>query len=1033
MYPSFRAAFISFYLMMGGIKMNTYLSNNRKFKRMLVNILSILVITAVAFPATGGAYAQEPIPSVRAHPIWDSVDGWYWPQETTLHLTIEDPATPTSPDLQMDMPGTVDPNLGSVWFDFAGTYDLKPGDQVTISDGTTTKYLEVSTHEITAVDLEADTIAGIGEPGTQVRLPVPGEFFVTADEYGDWLADFKQMGVDLLPGTMFIAEVFDEDGDNSSFELYVPNPRFEVRGEADSVAGWEWQPNAEVSISIDGAYITTAPVDESGYFNMVISDLLNIVPGMNVEVTDGINTKAHFVSRLRITDVDVKKDMAHGIATSGSRIQAGICGPDDCVNRWEMVDQAGNWSVNFSVPGDEPGEEQTFDLVPGSWVESWEWDEDGDNTISGYYIPNPRMVIFPEWEFFDGHDWPDGASVKITVKGKPECKVTKESWGNFFNGNFGEGCDVVIGDEVTFAYRNTTLKYVVRHLAITGVDPGENTITGIADPGTTVFVWPHDGGFEPLQVIADDSGVWQVDLDDAGYDIQPGASGRSEIRDETGNATAVDWHVPNPVFEVRDEANSAAGWEWQPGTEVNISVDGMSVATAQVDEWGYFGTTLDLVGVVPGMQVEVTDGVSSKEHMVSPLSINHVDVDTELVTGIGTPHARIQAQVCGPDGCIDRWETVSDTGDWWADFSVPGNEPGEEQTYDFVPGTWLDSREWDEDGDNTVAGYYIPNPRLTIFPLWQWYDGLDWPDGAVNITVAGKPDCDVTRTSSNYFFNGGFSSACYVEVGDTITFENGTITRSHVVRNLVIADIDLRKDTISGISDPGATVYIWPHDGWFEPLQVIANNAGAWQADLGDVGYDILEDAAGRAEVRDEFGNATAVDWNLNSRIVVQITDDWFRAEGFAPNTSLKFQIYDSPGGRRLLKSTTGRTDSGGTITHWVGDRMDVIPGNYVVVSDGKTTRDIVVEDLAFDIFDTTVGLLQGTAPEPFGRMVSVGIGCWQRDDLTSDTMTDETGTWEVDFHTPVPNDFGCVFAWIYDVDGDVSESRPAQIVWWEE
>ncbi len=1001
------------------------------FKRMLVNFLSILAIISVAFPVTGGVYAQEPSPSVRAHPVWDSVDGWNWPQDATLHLAIEDPNTAASPDLEMDMPGEVDPDLGSVWFEFAGIYDLKPGDEVTLSDGTTTRKLVVSTHEITAFDLEADTVTGTAERGTQVRLPVPAELFATADENGNWLADFKQIGVDLQPGTMLIAEVFDEDGDNSSFEWYVPNPRFEVRDEADSVAGWDWQSGTEVSILIDGVTITTAQVDESGSFNTVISDLLNIVPGMDVEVTDGISAKAHLVSNLSITDVNVDKDIVSGIATPNARIQAEVCGPDGCIQRWETVDGAGNWSTGFSVPGDEPGEEQTFDFVLGSWVDSREWDEDGDNTIAGYYIPNPRLVVFPEWEFFDGHDWPDGASVKITVKGKPECNVMKESWGAFFNGNFGEGCDVVIGDEVTFADRNITLRYVVRSLAITAVVPGENTITGRADPGTAVYVWPHDGWFEPLQAIADDFGVWQVDLDDAGYDVQPGASGRSEIRDETGNATAVDWHVPNPVFEVRDEANSVAGWDWQPNGQVSISVDGMFVATAPVDESGYFNTILsDLVDIITGKQVDVTDGASTKQHVVSLLSIKNVNVDTELVSGIATPKARIQAQVCGPDGCIDRWEPASDMGNWSADFSVPGDEPGEEQTFDFVPGSWVDSREWDEDGDNTVAGYYIPNPRFTIFPLWQWYDGLDWPNGAtVNITVAGKPDCGVTKTSWNYFFNGGFSSTCHVEIGDTITFTDGTTTRTHEVRNLAITNIDVKKDTISGRADAGATVYIWPHDGWFEPLQVIADKSGKWQVDFSDAGYDILQGASGRAEIRDEMGNATAVDWGLNSRIVAQVTDDWFRAESFQPNTSLKFSIYDGPGGKQLLNSTTAQTDSGGTITHWVGDRLDLVPGNFLIVSDGKATREIVLEALTFDLFDTSVGILQGTAPEPYGRTISVGIGCWQRDDLTMDTTTDEAGAWIVDFGVPVPNDFGCVFAWAYDEDGDVTEVRPSVIV----
>ena len=133
------------------------------------------------------------------------------------------------------------------------------------------------------------------------------------------------------------------------------------------------------------------------------------------------------------------------------------------------------------------------------------------------------------------------------------------------------------------------------------------------------------------------------------------------------------------------------------------------------------------------------------------------------------------------------------------------------------------------------------------------------------------------------------------------------------------------------------------------------------------------------------------------------------------------------------MKSVTALADSSGTITHWVGDQIDLAPGNYLIVTDGKKTREIVLEALTFDLLDTRVGTLKGTAPEPFGRKVTVGIGCWQRDDLGMDTTTDENGNWIVDFGAPVPNDFGCVFAWVYDEDGDVSEVRPVEIIPWGE
>lgn len=165
-------------------------------------------------------------PWLRAHPVWDAVDGWSWPETATLRLTIDDPATAAAPDFEMQMPGTINPDLGSVWFEFTGVYDLKAGDEVTMSDGVSTRHLTVSALAINAVDAGADTLSGRAAAGTVVRLPAPPPpdkaLFVTADNTGQWQADFHDIGFDLAPGMMVIAEEHEADGDLTSFEWPIP-------------------------------------------------------------------------------------------------------------------------------------------------------------------------------------------------------------------------------------------------------------------------------------------------------------------------------------------------------------------------------------------------------------------------------------------------------------------------------------------------------------------------------------------------------------------------------------------------------------------------------------------------------------------------------------------------------------------------------------------------------------------------------------------------------------------------------------------
>ena len=72
--------------------------------------------------------------------------------------------------------------------------------------------------------------------------------------------------------------------------------------------------------------------------------------------------------------------------------------------------------------------------------------------------------------------------------------------------------------------------------------------------------------------------------------------------------------------------------------------------------------------------------------------------------------------------------------------------------------------------------------------------------------------------------------------------------------------------------------------------------------------------------------------------------------------------------------------------------------------------------------FDLASGQLSGTAPEPYGRRVWVGIGWQDQDAWTMNVTTDGTGVWFADFGQPVPSDYWWVAAQIFDEDGDASE-----------
>ena len=118
-----------------------------------------------------------------------------------------------------------------------GSFELQPGHLVTMTDGTTTKTHTVRSLAVTAVDAVADTVAGTAEPGATVEVGhihcdetgCYGFRRVTADENGNWIADFAHVGedndeqdlFDIVPGTASEVRQPDLDWDNTTVQWFA--------------------------------------------------------------------------------------------------------------------------------------------------------------------------------------------------------------------------------------------------------------------------------------------------------------------------------------------------------------------------------------------------------------------------------------------------------------------------------------------------------------------------------------------------------------------------------------------------------------------------------------------------------------------------------------------------------------------------------------------------------------------------------------------------------------------------------------------
>jgi hypothetical protein len=185
-----------------------------------------------------------PAKRFAAYPDEERVDGTGWPWGKTITMTINDPGTPANPDYSDTTIVAAHPgNITQEWFniDFHTQYDLKAGDIVTVTDGTTVKVHTVTGLKITDANPNANAVSGTAEAGSYVDIAtcgVEGCVFRTelADLDGNWSANFGLIGdqpweqalSDILPNTNGSVNQWDADADSTNIgwlalcKLFLP-------------------------------------------------------------------------------------------------------------------------------------------------------------------------------------------------------------------------------------------------------------------------------------------------------------------------------------------------------------------------------------------------------------------------------------------------------------------------------------------------------------------------------------------------------------------------------------------------------------------------------------------------------------------------------------------------------------------------------------------------------------------------------------------------------------------------------------------
>jgi hypothetical protein len=345
------------------------------------------------------------IPRIEAQPEDDGVEGRDWPEGATVHLCVDDTSfavDPTDPG-QCDIfycASVVPTSFGSstyLWFDLSRSHDLAGGEYITMSDGATTKEHRVTNLDVTGVDLSADIVFGVADPGSDVKVDVwscSGCIQnVVADGSGDWQADFSGIA-DLDVGSGGLASQFDADADETIESWGIYPPSVDVYPEEERIDSLYWLEGNTVHLCItEGDFAAdptipgqcslyydsmtaTVPPDED-YVTLVdflLDGIFDVAPGQYVSLSDGITRSDLLVANLTVTGWDVAADTLTGTADPNEGVLISVF---DCNRSYQYVtaDGSGDWVADFSgiddlQPGDQ-GDAVQYDPGYGSTHVLW--------------------------------------------------------------------------------------------------------------------------------------------------------------------------------------------------------------------------------------------------------------------------------------------------------------------------------------------------------------------------------------------------------------------------------------------------------------------------------------------------------------------------------------------------------------------------------------------------------------------------------------------------------------------------------------
>ncbi len=770
--------------------MDTKLSTNRKFKKMFLNILSIVVVLAMAFPATTVVSAASGSPFLGQWQATD-VDG---------------------SDMRMAIAGRPSGPFQITWTD---NYFSRCNGEAGIIRGTA--WLDENDPNLLDADLELECFTTDDTLSFQVTFryhPVTNTLSVK------W--SYREITIWHRPG-----------------RPQAPPPTLNLRvnyGDNWVESFYEGGHTAWVTVTeADGvtvkaaAEVTTAPRDEWGGETGFQTRPEDWVPAQpDIQPNDWV---FGWVDNGASAQVQIG-EIRGAVHLADDFIDGNISAPwftdvvqVECLD-WGSGHEPplGNYDAGFkSANGEDPYacSWEAWDIQPYQNVGVGYSGPDGNWVATYFYARNPRIVASEAGDWFWMTEFNVGTLDLFLYESADEgaallwsgtAEVT-DTLGITFVGSEVHGQDMVPGNYLVVSDGANSKGLVLETITVDVFDTENEFMSGTAPLGRDVVAAAGPQEWQERITVSADSqtGAWEADFKTIGFDITEDMRGWSSaaIYDEDGDANEGSTPPPppsTPVILNWLDWDVVEGNGWQIGDTVTLKIgtyinSALVVPSSWDPSYGYVRFDVGAEGhdLKIGDYVVMTDGSNTKYILIPPLAVTDYNLGARMVSGVYNPRLGFWIGVNG----IEPTDIAFDGNSWVATFDK------------LDPNMWGDVVQTDADGDDVRATIHTPNPNLYALPDENKIYAQAWTAGfQLDLKIYDSNGNEVHSDSQMVkppsavpwtvvVFDYGDLSA-----GQRIVLNQRGYERELLVSSLMVTGFDLASHQVIGIGDPDAKIFI---------------------------------------------------------------------------------------------------------------------------------------------------------------------------------------------------------------------------------